>query len=449
MRVPVIGLLSVFAALALAGSCAQAAPAARGMPKLACSAKAVGAPANTTLVSVKALLAPVAHCRFEGFVNAAGPGSAKVRFVLAAPQQWSGRFLFTAPAAVAFRAASVVAEAAAQPLRYGFAVASTDTDTHAAAMATQALAKRYYGRETFNRYVTGCSAGGDGVLTLAQTNPEDFDGYVAGGGDYGSASNVAAIARRVNQVPDAGIAPDEFIRIQAALMARYDGADSAVDGLIWNGRVIRLDGADRKAMAFLSDAQWETLKLIAAPVRDAGGAVTAPGFWLTNPKLFADSLTGPDLAPTGDVAGGAAAGRLDPGALGALGTSGHKLVHWTGAADPVVSPELVLGYADGAWKSFGSQTWGFYRAFVIPGLAHCQGGEGAPTDAADKALEAAVAWVETGLPPEALNLSAAGAGQPSRTFRVCPWPQRSVFTGGARNSKRLDVNDARNWVCKS
>ena len=75
----------------------------------------------------------------------------------------------------------------------------------------------------------------------------------------------------------------------------------------------------------------------------------------------------------------------------------------------------------------------------------------------------ATVWVETGKAPDhivASNIprapaqgglpgSAAAPGKATRTYLICPWPKRSVFSGGLANPQKLDVNNARNWRCES
>ena len=44
--------------------------------------------------------------------------------------------------------------------------------------------------------------------------------------------------------------------------------------------------------------------------------------------------------------------------------------------------------------------------------------------------------------------SGEATGEATRTYLICPYPQRSVFKGGVANAAGLAVNDARNWSCK-
>jgi len=55
---------------------------------------------------------------------------------------------------------------------------------------------------------------------------------------------------------------------------------------------------------------------------------------------------------------------------------GGKLILWHGAQDNAVQPEASVAYYQGVQKVLGtSRTDSFMRLFVIPGIAHCGGGD--------------------------------------------------------------------------
>src|SRR5262245_53703474 len=279
-----------------------AAPAPMTTTK-ACDLASFKAPADTTLVTAKAIDTPVKYCRVDGYVTTDNPGPNKVKFMVAVPQNWSGRFLFT----VQGGAAGFVPDPTPEHLKEGYAIGSTDKGvvtsggldfsfranpamkldwehrgTHVASVATQELAKSYYGREKMYRYVMGCSGGGVGTLTEAERYPQDFDGFIAGGVPSGppfaSQANWAAISWRVTNVPGSWISQAEYDHIYQVLLAKYDASDGVVDGLIWNPNVIKLDAGDRQTLSFLSDAQFGTLKLITEGVKNRNGKILSAGY---------------------------------------------------------------------------------------------------------------------------------------------------------------------------
>src|SRR5215510_4663797 len=119
-------LIHVAAAAALAMGAgageALAAPAAPMKTTKACGLSNFKAPADTTLEKAKAFDAPVPYCRVDGYVTTNNPGPNKVRFMVAAPQNWNGRFLFT----VQGGAAGFVPDPAPEHLNEGYAIGSTD-----------------------------------------------------------------------------------------------------------------------------------------------------------------------------------------------------------------------------------------------------------------------------------------------------------------------------------
>lgn len=513
------------AAAACAVGLAPAALAAPAQPMKAtksCALENFQAPDDTTLVSAQSIDAPVKYCRLDGYVTTNNPGPNRVKFMLAVPENWNGRFLFT----VQGGAAGWVPDPTKEHLQEGYAIASTDkgvvtsgpldfsfranpamkTDwdhrgTHVAARATQAIARSYYDRSSFYRYVMGCSGGGIGTLTEAERYPEDFDGYIVGAippaPPYSSTLNWAGIAWRMSNVPGSWISPQEYERIHEALLAKYDASDSAVDGLIWDPRIIKLNAGDRKTLSFLTDAQFGTLKLITQGIKDRDGKVLAHGYLLGNPKRWALFLTGRTAPPwpnqqaypygfiVSDTTAKAAMGPnfsllkdvdfahlttpvpgLDPtefdiNRLAKVRQTGGKVLMWVGAAEEAVSPLSLIAYGDLARQKFGPTTPNFMRTFTIPGLHHCLNGDNAPTNHIDRMLKASQAWVEEGKAPDEVIVSNGprGGGIPdfrnappgptvvTRTYRLCALPMRSVFIGGVKNPRKLDVNDAKNWRC--
>ncbi len=146
----------------------------------ACDVASFTAPADTTIVSAEAFATPVPYCRVDGYVTTTNPGPNRVRFMMALPDSFNGRYLFTAQGG----AAGFVPDPTEEHLRLGYAIASTDKGVtathlfdfsfrsneaqsldwshrgaHVAAVATQALARAYYEKPERYRYVAGCSGG--------------------------------------------------------------------------------------------------------------------------------------------------------------------------------------------------------------------------------------------------------------------------------------------------
>ena len=138
---------------------------------------------------------------------------------------------------------------------------------------------------------------------------------------------------------------------------------------------------------------------------------------------------------------------FSPVNLDALKAAGGKLILWSGMSDQSVSPQNILNYTRAADSHFGAERPAFIRTFLAPGMFHCSGGVNQPTDVPDVMLEAMTRWVEQGQAPVDVLANRASDGQPvERTYRLCPWPQQSVFTGD-KNSVEA-INDAGQWQCR-
>lgn len=148
---------------------------------------------------------------------------------------------------------------------------------------------------------------------------------------------------------------------------------------------------------------------------------------------------------------------------------GGKLLIWHGVHDAAIAyessvkmyedlvAEAKLGFGKSRWRGKldeqhaynlqlrKTQRWA--RLFPVPGIGHCQNGVAGdgPDDTSLAALEALADWVEKGRAPEAITAEREADG---RTFKLCPYPGRSVFKGGVENPENLDVNDANNWYCE-
>ena len=76
----------------------------------------------------------------------------------------------------------------------------------------------------------------------------------------------------------------------------------------------------------------------------------------------------------------------------------------------------------------------FYRLYLIPGMAHCGGGEGPNSLSTLGPLED---WVEKGAAPGELIATRTGGMQRP----VCPYPQMAKYKGSG------DANQPSSYVC--
>jgi len=119
---------------------------------------------------------------------------------------------------------------------------------------------------------------------------------------------------------------------------------------------------------------------------------------------------------------------------------GGKLVIWHGTADTLLFPQASIHYYESVVARLGgyaaAQT--VARFYLGPGLDHCAAlvpgtnppvpdGEGSPKPALVNAL---VAWVETGEPPDQLAAVSAPGVTPVRRRPWCLYPKRLKYVSG-------------------
>jgi len=94
----------------------------------------------------------------------------------------------------------------------------------------------------------------------------------------------------------------------------------------------------------------------------------------------------------------------------------------------------VLDTLGGAGKVSDS-----YRLFMVPGMAHCGGGEG--TSSFDM-LGAVEQWVEAKKAPDQIPASRLRDGKVDRTRPLCHYPQVAKYKGTG------SIDEAANFACK-
>ena len=336
---------------------------------------------------------------------------------------------------------------------------------HVTAQAAKAILAAYYGRPAERSYFIGCSDGGREGLMAAQRYPADFDGIASGSPAFNfqiqntfyhawnARSNTAADGKPII------VAADLPILHRAALKAC-----GAEDGVIADPRRCVFDPRAAEC------APGQTSDCLSAEKVEAArkiyeGPRTPDGVWLTIggpqpgselswagvfvPKPGSDEIFGRMIA--GGTIGflafetnppktyglnelgfdAATFERLKPmhalydatnPDLSAFFGRGGKLLLWHGLSDPHISPLNTIAYYRAVRSTLGVEAADkALRLFLIPGLYHCQGGEGfTKTDV----LTPLMTWVEEGEPPERLVLSAEGGTRP-----VFPYPAVAEYNG--------------------
>lgn len=317
--------------------------------------------------------------------------------------------------------------------------------THATAQAAKAILTTAMAAEIERSYFRGCSTGGRQGLISAQRFPADFDGIIAaapagvspGGGLHLIWSALANLDENGEQILPASKVP----LLHDAVIKACDASDGLEDGLIDDPRNCVFDPADMQCRRRPGDdcftgPEVAAIRSIYQGATDTGGnplyrAVPMPGSELNWVPAY---ISPNDLPSIYYLFGGDffryVAFAEDPGPdwmpeqfdfdrdpprmgynrhlnnaanpdLRAFVARGGKLISYQGWSDQSVPPLGVIDYLNDVERFMGGpeSVLGFFRLFMLPGVAHCAGGEG--PDRVD-ALTALETWVETGTAPDQL-----------------------------------------------
>ncbi|WP_456616090.1 tannase/feruloyl esterase family alpha/beta hydrolase [Blastococcus sp. SYSU DS0541] len=335
---------------------------------------------------------------------------------------------------------------------------------HVVAMAAKQYVEQFYGQRPAYSYFQGCSTGGRQALSEAQRYPEDFDGIVAGAPALYQ-NYLAPLSQghleTVNRNPDGTVIlpGTKAPVVAAAALARCDGLDGVVDGVIADPEGCDFDPGtlqcpdDVDQPTCLTSAQVDVVRAFYAPPVDDRGRQLYPGGlvvgseagwpgWsigtdtaLSGGGTFAESVLrylafprdpGPDYSlfdfdPTRDAPKLRSMAKIynaDEVRMHRFERAGGKLLVWHGWADPLITPEGTIDYVRDAVAANGGRaaTEDWMRLFLLPGVYHCAGGPGEDTVDWLTAIER---WVEHGEAPDQVTASKLADGDVVST-RVVP-----------------------------
>jgi feruloyl esterase len=383
-------------------------------------------------------------------------------------------------------------------LAAGYATASTDTGhtgnnanfitghpekvndfgyraVHEMTVAAKAIIDSYYGSALKFSYWNGCSTGGRQALSEAEKYPMDYDGILAGApAIYASRLQGMQVwaSQTVHKDETSYIPPSKYFLIHDAVLAQCDALDGVKDGVLEDPTKCKFDPKvlackEGDSATCLTAPQLEAATKLYSGPKNSTGQQLFPGLqpgselgWsmLAGPKpmsLATDvykylALNNPNwdyktLNPDSDFQAAEKAIResmdaSDPN-LKPFVQHGGKLLMYHGWSDPGIPPVNTVNYYKNVEAALGgvSQTTNSIRLFMIPGMNHCQGGNG--TDKFD-GIAALARWVENGKAPDRIEASHQTAGKVDRTRPLCPYPQVAVYKGIG------NTDEASNFVCK-
>jgi feruloyl esterase len=435
-----------------------------------------------------------AFCRVTATIKPTSDSDIKVEVWLPA-SGWNGKFQAVGNGGWA---GSISYPAMGEALRRGYATASTDTghssgggsfalghpeklidyayrSEHEMTLKAKAIIAAYYGNGPRLSYWNGCSAGGKQALKEAQRFPEDFDGIIAGApaADWtGRAAASLRVAQTLHSGDGSYIPPAKYPLVHNAVLEACDALDGVKDGVIENPKrctfdpkVLECKGADTPAC--LTSLQVEAARQIYSAAINPktrreitslergselgwatwGGpqplgiafdhfkyVVFKDPNWDYRTFKFDNDVVRAEQIDEGTI------NALDPNLKAFIGRGG-KLLQYHGWSDPQISPGNSVQYYERVAEKMGAaKIQSSYRLFMVPGMAHCGGGEGPNTFDTVGALEQ---WKEKGQAPDQIVASLIRGGKVVRTRPLCPYPQIAAYKGAG------STDDAANFVCKA
>jgi hypothetical protein len=346
------------------------------------------------------------------------------------------------------------------------------------APVAKAIVAAHYGRAADRSYFMGCSTGGREAMMMTQRYPRYFDGVVAGA--PAMRTSFSNLSNRYTTIMLNSVAPrdesgkpilaralsesDKKLVIDSFLKA-CDANDGVADGMVFDVKgcgftPMSLACKGPKTDACLTPEQASAITKGFAGPKDSRGLPVYTGFWFDTgiaAKTGIPGLLNPGPSPVGppsvetvmDVDREAL---VASNPIASVGDSAHwtqlnsfsqhngKLIFYHGVSDPWFSAQdTVRYYEQMAADNGGAATvskWS--RMFLVPGMAHCAGGEAA-LDRFDM-LDAIERWVEKGTPPD--SVVATGRAFPKRSRPLCPFPQHAHYKG------KGNPENAANFECR-
>jgi tannase/feruloyl esterase len=464
------------------------------------TAQAVAAGAFTSPAGTQAKNDPFrelpAFCRVAATVRPVPDSEIKIE-VWMPSSGWNGKFRGTGNGGLG---GSMNFNGIAAAMRGGYAVAGNNTGhdggaslmmghpekirdfgeraAHEMTIKAKAIVETFYDDRPRHSYMVECGGGSSAAMKAAQRYPTDYDGLVAGGLATYLTHHVLGqiwIWQATHLDPASTIPAEKYPAIHKAVLAACDRLDGVEDGVIedptrckFDPKVLECKTADGPAC--LTAPQVAAARKLYAPAanprikkeifgplfpgsellwaQSAGPAPVSISSDFFKYFVFKDPSWDPLKRPVnfdGDVAladtrENTLINANDPD-IQKYVDRGGKLIIYGGWSDAGIPPRLAVDYYKSLVDKLGARAVrDSVRLFMVPGMGHCNGGDG--TDTFDM-LSAIERWVEQGKAPDRIEASRVRDGKIDRTRPLCPYPQVASYKGSG------STDDAANFACKA
>jgi len=343
---------------------------------------------------------------------------------------------------------------------------------HEMTVTAKALATAYYGSAPQKAYFNGCSTGGRQALTAAQRYPLDFDAIVAGApANFAKRQTFGQVWlwQATHKDEASLLTPEKYAVLHKAAVAQCDALDGVSDGVLENPTRCKFDPAvtlckSGEGPDCLTAPQVEAARKIYA------GASHAKTHELLYPGLQPGSENGWNMSVAARPVGYAEDffkyvvfkdEKWDPRALNydvdvvttdktptglnAVDANlsrfvehGGKLLIYHGWSDPGIPPSNSVNYYQSVLKATRNAR-DSVRLFMVPGMAHCGGGDGTSTFDMVTAVDT---WAGSKTAPSAIPARKMTDGKVVRTRPLCAYPAVATYKGTG------STDDAENFVCR-
>jgi hypothetical protein len=441
-------------------------------------------------------------CRVQATLTPSKDSDIKVEVWLPATG-WNGKFVAVGNGVWA---GQLSYSAMADPLKRGYAVATTDTGhtgsgldakwavghpeklvdfgyraVHGMVVTGKAAIDAFYGRKPGKSYWDSCSTGGRQGLMEAYRYPADFDAISAkapANPMTGLMVQSMWIGWATKSAPGAALSPPTMAMVHTAVIRQCDKNDGLEDGLIEDPRHCGFDPATLQCKpgetaGCLNPAQVDALHMIYGGVRDAQGTVILPGWPVGSEMQLALLVGGNEPFPVAtsyfrelvyagqpgwdwkvsdyakELADARAYGgdMLDvaPASLVPFFARGGKLLLSHGWTDGLIPTTNTIAFYTGLMGVIPAEERARQaRLFLVPGMDHCGGGDGASTY---DTLGTIDAWATTGQAPERIVATRTPSPNPNApklppiSRPLCPYPLIARYDGTG------DVDSEKSFAC--